>query len=358
MTDLETMIRSWADGAAEGRAAPVTADEAIERSTALRPRRARRVPLLAAAAAAILVLAAAGALVLGTRGRGGDDVRAGLPKQTTTSNAPADVALRFRPLGQADLGADAIGTIDAATTRAELDDLWTAAGLGGPAPTVDFERQVVVSLVVANICETRLSELDRVSGVIRPTFIRTTPACSGPLRARSFVVAIDWERAGPMLHLHLMKELGLDLGGRDLVVTQVDLGAERVPTTAAACVAGNPAGQDLTELPPEVAGVLGDGGSAWGRGSLYTIPIGADVPVQDVDGRHDVKLAWFRVAPGELTLSAARLGGGGTFIGEVPSGYQPVGLQVSGLSFDRAGCWVVTGRHDDGSERTFRLWVA
>jgi hypothetical protein len=68
-----------------------------------------------------------------------------------------------------------------------------------------------------------------------------------------------------------------------------------------------------------------------------------------------VKLGWWRLAEGRLTLSAARADGGkGTATTEVPLGYAPTGFQPTGVLFSRPGCWRVTGTLND-TEVTFLI---
>jgi hypothetical protein len=57
-----------------------------------------------------------------------------------------------------------------------------------------------------------------------------------------------------------------------------------------------------------------------------------------------IKFAWWRVAPGDLTITTHRLDGTTAPVAaDVPSGYGPLGFQVSGLNFGAPGCWEVTG---------------
>ncbi len=70
-----------------------------------------------------------------------------------------------------------------------------------------------------------------------------------------------------------------------------------------------------------------------------------------------MKLPWFRTAPGAITLSGVNDSGKGSFRGDVTEGQGPTGFQPSLLRFAPSGCWSITGRHEDGSILTFRLWV-
>ena len=94
-----------------------------------------------------------------------------------------------------------------------------------------------------------------------------------------------------------------------------------------------------------------------GKGSLWTVPIG--VPEYQA-GRGvwtRVKLPWFRLSPGQLTVTARRVDGGtGTFNADIPpvEAY-PLGLNPSigpgfipsNLEFSTGGCWKVTARLAD-----------
>ncbi|MFC4585443.1 hypothetical protein [Sphaerisporangium corydalis] len=66
------------------------------------------------------------------------------------------------------------------------------------------------------------------------------------------------------------------------------------------------------------------------------------------DGRgYGLKIGWWRLAEGRLKLSATRIGERGTAVTEVPSGYAPTGLQPTGVTFPKPGCWRVTGTLND-----------
>jgi hypothetical protein len=58
------------------------------------------------------------------------------------------------------------------------------------------------------------------------------------------------------------------------------------------------------------------------------------------------KFPWWRALPGQLTVSAVDLVRGGSQfradVGTVDE-YGPTGFVPSGLTFDRAGCWEITG---------------
>jgi hypothetical protein len=80
------------------------------------------------------------------------------------------------------------------------------------------------------------------------------------------------------------------------------------------------------------------------------------VPVPD-DGRvapdgtiHDMKWAWYRYVPGQLSIEGKRLDAPAPPLEAwIPSGYGDTGFQVSGLTFPSAGCWEITGRVGDAS---------
>ena len=71
-----------------------------------------------------------------------------------------------------------------------------------------------------------------------------------------------------------------------------------------------------------------------------------------------VKLPWWRVAPGDLTIATKRLDGTTTArTTDVPGGYGDTGFQPSGIYFDAPGCWQVTGTAG-GKTLTFVMNVA
>jgi hypothetical protein len=127
---------------------------------------------------------------------------------------------------------------------------------------------------------------------------------------------------------------------------------------AVACTMANATGIAPSE---RLTTPLPDAGDAriWGRGSLFTVVVGASYPVEheDADGFRSVKLPWFRTVPGDITVTATRLFAPGEFESDVPTGYPSTGLQPSGLRFGGDGCWRVVGSHEDGSELVFNIWI-
>lgn len=81
----------------------------------------------------------------------------------------------------------------------------------------------------------------------------------------------------------------------------------------------------------------------WSNGPVVLVPDDGRV---DSDGTiHDMKWAWFRYAPGELTVEGRRLDGpSAPLTAWIPDGYGDRGFQVTGLTFPSAGCWQITGR--------------
>lgn len=64
------------------------------------------------------------------------------------------------------------------------------------------------------------------------------------------------------------------------------------------------------------------------------------------DGSRTMKLAWYRLVHGELTIEGRRLDGTGPPLRAwVPEGYSPdIGSISTELIFPTAGCWEVTGK--------------
>jgi hypothetical protein len=92
--------------------------------------------------------------------------------------------------------------------------------------------------------------------------------------------------------------------------------------------------------------------SAYGNGSLWVgalWPNGVIIMTRDdvgQDGRLSMKLGWYRLTNGYLTITGRRLdapappASGLTF----PGGYGTTGFNASGVIFPTEGCWQITGR--------------
>jgi len=71
-----------------------------------------------------------------------------------------------------------------------------------------------------------------------------------------------------------------------------------------------------------------------------------------------IKLGWWRIAHGDLTITTRRLDAVSTPLpADVPSGYGDVGFQATGVNFEAAGCWQVVGAVG-GQTLTFVVRVA
>jgi hypothetical protein len=87
----------------------------------------------------------------------------------------------------------------------------------------------------------------------------------------------------------------------------------------------------------------------YGNQALWAgVPPGGVLPAQRDPGTREwsTKFPWWRVLPGNLTITARRLDGpgpGAGFRGEVPGGYGSSGFVPSGLVWPSPGCWQVTG---------------
>jgi hypothetical protein len=88
----------------------------------------------------------------------------------------------------------------------------------------------------------------------------------------------------------------------------------------------------------------------YGNDALWiAVPAGGVLPAEHPYGtawpsEWGTKFPWWRVTPGQLTISARRLDGpSAEFHAEVPSGYGARGFSPSGLIWPSPGCWQVTG---------------
>jgi hypothetical protein len=151
MDELNEQVRAWTDQAALGDEGRITLDE-VQRTTksadlpapAVADRRRRRRQATLAAAAAVLIGVIAGSVLLSDRP---DTIRTGttatVPGPTTTTTPEADAQVR-----QLAEGPSPTNTFPSpvATTQAGFDVLWDQAGLKGPQPKVDFDRDVVLAI--------------------------------------------------------------------------------------------------------------------------------------------------------------------------------------------------------------------
>lgn len=79
----------------------------------------------------------------------------------------------------------------------------------------------------------------------------------------------------------------------------------------------------------------------WGEGAVR-VPDGRVLRDGTVP---NMKWAWYRWVPGELTIEGHRLDASPPPLAAwIPDGYGDIGVQVSGLTFPSAGCWEITGR--------------
>ena len=144
--------------------------------------------------------------------------------------------------------------------------------------------------------------------------------------------------------------------------TQLDGSRAAASATPAPCPVTQPNGY----VPPEGEEALGEdpGGYGnselwtnvwmWGEGKVLVPPdhVGADGSLGEM------KWAWWRGVPGELTIEGHRLDAPAPpLLAWIPDGYGERGFQVSGLTFPTVGCWEVTGRVGEAS-LTFVVRVA
>lgn len=104
----------------------------------------------------------------------------------------------FRVIHVAERSRQNIGFMGAATDSAALAHLWEDLGLpdGPPVPDIDFEREVVVALVIPDgACAHELVDIV-VDGLVRmPVFQQPGGGCIEPLIPKTYVVALSHELA-------------------------------------------------------------------------------------------------------------------------------------------------------------------
>lgn len=115
--------------------------------------------------------------------------------------------------------------------------------------------------------------------------------------------------------------------------------------------------------PAEIGDALFGSGRAFGNDSLWVGGLGeggvirADPSFVQSNGSIGWKFGWWRIVPGQLTITGRRLDGPAPPLGSsVPDGYGPQGFQASGVDFMTEGCWEVTGRLGH-AELTFVTFV-
>lgn len=103
-------------------------------------------------------------------------------------------------------------------------------------------------------------------------------------------------------------------------------------------------------------------GGNYGNQALGTIL--PSFGVVDVDTRRtpghelSIKLGWWRLVPGQLTITARRLDGNAAAIRAViPQGYGTRGFQSSRLIFPSVGCWQITGHIPGNAALNFVIQV-
>jgi hypothetical protein len=117
------------------------------------------------------------------------------------------------------------------------------------------------------------------------------------------------------------------------------------------------------EPPFDKASLFG-GGSSYGNAAMWVGGLwpggvlAAEPAFVEPDGSVRVKLGWYRIVPGTLSISGRRLDAAAPPLrSQVPQGYGDSGFQSSGVAFPTEGCWEVTGKAGTGSPLTFVVYV-
>jgi hypothetical protein len=115
--------------------------------------------------------------------------------------------------------------------------------------------------------------------------------------------------------------------------------------------------------PADIGRDLFGWGMAFGNSDLWVGGLGVDGVITagsqfvESDGSIGWKLGWYRLLPGDLTITGRRLDAPAPPLrASVPDGYGTIHFQASGVWFPTEGCWQVTG-HLGRSELTFVTFV-
>ena len=134
------------------------------------------------------------------------------------------------------------------------------------------------------------------------------------------------------------------VGTHPVTATPTTSGAARLP--APACPVTHPT---MFDPPPGVEpDALFGAAASVGNGQLWVGGLGANgvlVLPRDTDGAFSNKFGWWRATAGQLRITGRRLDGPAPALkASVPSGYDTIGFQSSGVSFPTDGCWEITGQ--------------
>lgn len=177
--DLDERLQSAAGPAPE--VEPALARVLQPQSTHARP--------YVAAAAVLLVVAIVSWAAVQWQSDDRSSVRAG-------RSANADSPVEFRVLAVVP-SSRSIGTVRSASTTAEIADLWTQAEADGEVPSIDLDREVVVTATIAgNNCPPKLDRFVRDGPTLEPRFVQPAEACEDLLVRWTYVVALAWESRG------------------------------------------------------------------------------------------------------------------------------------------------------------------
>jgi len=225
---------------------------------------------------------------------------------------------------------------DAEWTVPGRDDEW-ARSFGTAMPTMD-NLLVARAEGLADIpVELRRVEIDRFEGTI------VLPA--GGWSLELFPNRVGWP--SPSLPPGYPEAIRLAVVDRDAIQ-----GLAECPVT-----------QSLP-APESFGDRLFGSAAAFGNGDLWVGGLGrdgvilADPRMVAADGTIGWKLGWWRVTPGDLSITGRRLDGDAPALrASVPDGYGSSGFQASGVDFPTRGCWEITGVAG-GSPITFVTFVA
>ena len=134
------------------------------------------------------------------------------------------------------------------------------------------------------------------------------------------------------------------VGTHPVTATPTSSSAAWLP--ASACPVTRPT---MFDPPPGVEpDALFGAAASHGNGQLWVGGLGENgvlVLPRDADGTIGNKFGWWRATAGPLRITGRRLDGPAPALkASVPSGYDTIGFQASGVSFPTDGCWEITGQ--------------